>query len=772
MKIINAFKKPFVTAELQLLRYPRLLLLMICIACGLSLYYTIENLRIDTDTTRILSSKLPFQQDRQRLLKAFPQDDQAILVVVDADSPELTSRALSYLGAQFSKQTQQIELVYIPGEEPFFKQNGLLYLELEDVEELAAKLAEAQPFIGKLGQDNSLKNLLSIIELAINTDERELPVDLNPLLNKIQTAIQAVAEGNDYQLSWQQLMLGENLDLLTTQRFILLKPKLDYSSLTPAENPLKVVRAITDNAAELYPETTIRLTGEVVLEHEEMEIIRDSTQLALLFSMTLVCIALMLGFRSVRLTVATLTVLLMGLMLTAGFATLAIGRLNLISIAFSILYIGIGVDYAIQLCLRYQELLQQGVLQQQALRRAIHQVAPSITLCAITTSVGFFSFIPTAYTGVSELGMISGVGMFIALLITLTALPALLKIMPLRSVRAKTNRTMLPEWIYFLPLRHQSLIKWTSLLLTIAAIGFLTRVSFDFNPLNLRDPNSESVSTFKVLLKSRVNSPMTLTVLASSKTDALNRAQQLKQLKSVENAITIFDFIPDDQDDKLAIIEGLSLLLGVNVTSFPAVQDDSLENQRLALNNLQVSIKSYLASHSDSALSESLGQLEVTLSQYLVKLKSESPSTQKALFNKLQTSLLDTLPDTMNLLFKGLGADYVSLDSLPEELSERWLNKDGIYRIMVFPREDLNEIDNLKEFITDVRQLEPNATDLPVIYLETGNAVVTAFQQALIGALLAIFLVVMIIQRSIKDTLLILLPLLMAAIMTGASTVL
>ncbi len=223
---------------------------------------------------------------------------------------------------------------------------------------------------------------------------------------------------------------------------------------------------------------------------------------------------------------------------------------------------------------------------------------------------------------------------------------------------------------------------------------------------------------------------MTLTVLATNKKDVLNTVHKLKQLDSVENAITILDFVPNDQDEKLAIIEELSLLMGLHLTSFPSPHDDTLQNNILALNKFQVAVKNNLATHPDSSLSEHLRQLDEVLGQYLVTLESESPPVKKAMLNKLQFSLLDTLPDTMNSLFEGLGADYVSIETLPKELSERWLSKDVIYRIMIFPREDLNKLENLEGFISDVRQLEPNATDLPVIYLESGNAVVKAFQRS------------------------------------------
>ena len=758
--------------ERLLLGHPKTVILLACIACGFSMYYTAGHLKVNTDTTNILSPDLPFQQDRQRFLKAFPQDDQAILVVVDAKAPEQTTRVLTYLGEQFRKEKQQITSVYIPGEGPYFDKNGLLYLGLDDIKDLSVKLAEAQPFIGTLSGDNSLKGLESIIELALTTEDRDLPVDLSFLLDKIRATIRADLDGKDYQLSWQQLMYGENLDLLTTQRFILLKPKLNFSTMVPAEQSLNSVWAIVDKAKQLFPGTRIRLTGEVILEHEELESVQRSASTASLFSIILVCVSLMIGYRSVKLTVATLIVMLMGTILTAGFAAFTIGHLNLISVSFAVLYIGIADDYAVQLCLRYRELLREQLPKCEALATALDNIWPSTTLCAITASVGFFSFIPTAYSGVSELGIIAGAGIFIALIISMVVLPALLNLLSPNTTKMVRTKAVFPDWVYRFPIHHRVAVQWVAIVLTLAGLTLLTQVRFDFNPLNLRDPNSESIATFKELLKTKETSPMTLTVLASSKAEALTTAQKLNQLASVENAITIFDYVPEDQEEKIAILEELALVLGFQMTQFPPLHEDSIENHTLALKSLQKTIDKKLNGLPDSPLSKSLRLLGDDLGQFLATLESDTQPMQKARLDKLQTSLLDTLPDTMNRLFSGLQAGPVTIDTLPPELFERWLNKDGIYRIMVFPSKDLNDLGNMKEFIAEVKEIAPHATDLPVIYLETGNAVVKAFQQALISALLAIFMVLLIIQRSFKEAFLILLPLLMAAVFTGASTVL
>jgi hopanoid biosynthesis associated RND transporter like protein HpnN len=771
MKKMSDLYVSFLTAlETGFMRFPKTLIFLVCIACAISLYYTARNLGINTDTTKILSQDLPFLQDRARFLKAFPQDDQAVLVVVDAKTPERATQALDYLGAQFKNEKQQIKSVYVPGGGDFFNRHGLLYLDFDDLNELTGKLSKAQPFIGTLSGDNTLKSLLSIVSLALSSDDQELPVDLSPLLNNIRAVIEALLNGKNLQLSWQQMTLDKDQDLLTKQRFILLKPELDYNKTVPAEQSLQKIRGIVENAKNEFPSVEIRLTGEVVLEHDELKSVVFSTELASIFSAILVFLALLIGFRSLKLVLITSTVLLMGLALTAGFATLAVGHLNLISIAFALLYIGIGDDYAIQLNLRYKELLRQNLPQQEALSQAVRKVVPSMALCAAATSVGFFSFIPTAYVGVSELGIIAGGGILIALMISMTVLPALLRLFPLKP--AKASQSALPAWVYDVPIRYRSYFKWIAIGLTLAGLALLTQVRFDFNPLNLRDPSSESVATFKELLKTKTSSPMTLTVLAENAEEAQAKARQLKELKTVEDALTVFDFIPKDQQQKLDAIQELALVMGGSLDNFPPLRKDSAANHREALIKFKKAVEQSPEKNPGGELSENLQSLQKVLDRLLAELDSKPLPEQEAMLDRLQRNLIGTLPDMMNRLGKVFDAELVTLEQLPKDLSERWLSKDGIYRIQVFPAENLNDQDNLKAFIAEVRQIAPNATDLPVIYLESGNAVVKAFQQALITALAMTALVLFLVRRSIKDTVLILLPLLMTAILTGASTVL
>jgi uncharacterized protein len=752
--------------------HPILWLLLAVTVCGLSMTYTRTHLGINTDTTKILSDELPFQKERQRLERTFPQDISAILLVVEARTPEQASAAVQQLGKRLRAEKNSIQSVYIPGEGDFFEREALLFLEPDALRELTVKMAEAQPFIGRLSANNSLPELLAILGQAIEQGAGTLPVDLDPLLNRIEAAVQAVLNGETYQLSWQQLMLGDDAMLSPTERFVLIKPVFDFSLIVPAEEALTTVRKAADHLEALVPGLRIRMTGEVAMEYDELNTVRHDMTIAGIVSLTLVCLCLGIAFRSLRLVVSTLAVLIAGLILSAGFAALAIGYLNLISVGFAVLYIGLGVDYAIHLCLGYRERIQQSQPNKEALIGATRAVGPSLLLCAITTSIGFFAFIPTAYSGVSQLGLISGVGMFIGFFLTLTMLPALLALFPLRPGRSITPLIRLPEWAYHFPLRHRRSIRWGALILALIAPTLLTQIHFDFNPMNLRDPYSESVVTFKKLLTRRETSPLTLAVLTDGADDAVATAARVETLETVDKAVSILDFIPDQQYEKLAMIEDLALLLGPQQKPFPKPKIESVGDQIRALKRFMLILNRAIENRQKAA-SAPLIRLSDRLRDLLETVAMSPPDIQQRLLNRLQSSILGTLPATMNRLYAALDAAPIDgIDNLPKPLVERWVSEEGVYRVQIFPKKNLNKIENFREFVNDVQAIEPTVTDLPVIYLESAKAVLTAFQQALISAVIAILVILLIVLRNLKETFTVLVPLLLASLLTGAATVL
>lgn len=749
----------------QVLRFPWILILLTISLTAASLHYTINNLGVNTNTAEMLSPDLPFQKNRQRIEAEFPQDANVIILVVDALTPEETSQAANTLAEALKSQTDNFSSVYIPTENDFFRQQALLFLDQDELDELAIKLTEAQPFIGYLSQNYNLEGLFDIIIKALKKTDDTLPMDLDPLLVSINDAISHQLNNQAYSVSWQNLLAADKLNTETNRTIVIARPKMNYDEILPAEHALTAARETVNLIMSEKPGVRIRMTGETALEHEELESVTEGAVIAGIVSLILVCTSLWVGLRSFKLLIATLITLIIGLILTAGFATIAIGHLNLISIAFAVLYIGLGVDYAIHICLHYRECRVQGMENREAISDSIHTVGFSIFLCAITTSMGFLAFIPTDYSGVSELGIISGGGMFIGLVVSLTLLPALLTVLSLKNVKPiKSTFSLGP--IATLPFHHATRIKVYSILFALFSGALLTQLVFDSNPINLRDPSSESVSTIKELLASQTDSPFALSTLAPDIESAQQLAQQLEQLPSVHNTIFLSDLVAKNQDEKLETIEDLDLILGNQLTTFDNELKDT--NPRQALLTLRSAITEVLEKETTQAPRATLVQLQNNINLFL-NTQTEVDTTPAI---TLEKNILGLLPYTMNRLKTSLTAMPYQLADLPAYILSHWLSPNGLYKILIMPEEDQNQVENLKQFVLEVQAVSPSSSGLPVADQASGVAVVNAFIQAFTGAVVAIFLLLLIILRDIKSTLLVIGPLLLAGLLTGATNVL
>ncbi|HEY8096711.1 MAG TPA: MMPL family transporter, partial [Methylobacter sp.] len=762
--------------ERQIMRCPWTLLLLSLLLCGATLHYTIKNLEINTNTAEMLSPDLPFQQNQAHFNQAFPEDATTIIFAVEAQTPEESSQAASKLAVQLNKATDRFDSAYIPTDNVFFRQQALLYLDQDDLDIFAKKLTDAQPFIGHLAQNYHLEGLFGIIGQALNRHDHALPMDLNPILLAIDTVLNNQLIGQPRYLSWQNI-LSENkpnadnvkdaADTNVNRTIVIAKPRMHFNEMLPADVALSAAREISQAIMAENPSLSIRMTGETALEHEELESVTKGATFSGLISLVLVFVVQWIGLRSVKLLITTYIVLVMGLILTAGFAAVTVGHLNVISIAFASLYIGLGVDYAIHICLHYREGKADGLSNSEAILISIRDVGSSLFLCALATAIGFFAFIPTDYAGVSELGVISGGGIFIGLIISLTVLPALFCVFPVKNVKP-IRSPLTPAFIITFPFRFSTGIKIVSILLGIGACFVLTDLTFDYNPINLRDPNSESVLAIKDLLKSKTDSPFALTALVNSLEAAGKISGQLTQQPSVHDTITLASFVAKDQDEKLATIEDLNLMLGGQLKNFDNTLDTA--NQQAALIKFNEALKKAIIEKSPNVPLQTLQQLQQRIEAFM-KQADASP-TPEAGYVQLERNILGLLPFTIERLRTSLTAIPFGLDDLPSEIRSHWISATGLYRVLITPEKDQNKPDNLKEFVTQVQAIDNTVSGLPIINQAGGDAIVKAFIKAFSGAFIAIVVLLLLMYRNVRKTLLIIMPLLLAALLTGATNVL
>ena len=744
---------------------------------------TITRIGINTNTTDMLSEELPFRRYDRALSQAFPQFSDNLIVVVEAATPDLADDGARRLAAALAARPALFEEVFYPDGAPFFRRNGLLYLEPGELAALGDRLAEVQPLLAALAVDPSLRGLAGVLRQALDEGGPEAAAALGRALDHFSETAEALATQRSggapaWPLSWQALLSGEAPEPADKRRFITVRPVLDFASLEPAAAAISAVRALADELGLTADRgLRVRLTGSAVMFQDELHSLRDGMGLVGLISAVLVVGLLVLGLRSLRLVAATLVTLIAGLIWTAGFATLAIGELNLISVAFAVLFIGLSVDFGIHFCLRYREAVEGGAgggagggpggdtTPEAALVEAARGVGGALTLCAVAAAIGFFSFLPTAYRGVSELGLIAGVGMFIALFANLTVLPAILSLAPL-GPSGRVPRSPLGDRLQRLARARPRRVIGGALALGLAAAALLPFARFDDDPLNLRDPAAESMTTLFELFDDPRVTPYAAAVLAPSLEAGATLAARLEALPEVASARAISDLVPADQDDKLAMIDEMAVFLGplfLGPLSQGARAPPPGPDQRwAALDGLR------------EALGETQGApvpAARRLADALDRLAEDGGGWSPAALIQLEDLWLGGLPGRLEALGAALEADSVTIDDLPADLRARYLAADGRVRVEVLPAEDLRVPAARARFVDAVRAIAPQVTGTPVTLTEAGRAVIQAFGEAAAYALILIVVLLLVVLRSARDSLMVLAPLVLAALLTVGATV-
>ena len=746
------------------IRRPRQVLGAIAVSTLLFGAYAATHLGVNMDNkTAMLSQDMPFQQHARAFEVHFPVLDDSLLLVIDSGSKEAGSadagrEAARLLAQALETRSDLVRSVFPADADPFFEKHALLYRSVEDLETFSDQLVRFQPVLGELSQSPDLATLSHVINQAL-TLGAGAPEELEPLLDGFGDATMAVYEERPLRISWQDLLLRESSFKTSSFSILVVDPVLDFDALLPADRVLSGIRAI---AAELGIDADhglrLRITGYPALNDEEMRGLVFDVGVAGLFSFAVVLAVLAWTFRSGAMVLSSAITLIVGLVWCAAFAAFAVGRLNVVSVAFAVLFIGLGVDFAIHLGLHVLERRRKGDDHASAFSHATADVGPALLLCAVTTSVGFFSFVPTDYKGVAELGLISGTGMFVIFGLTLTLFPALL-----------TRGFPMPETLLARarPSRRGG-ISPTFVLALAAGAGLLAlpaawQVRFDSNVVNMRNPATESVRTWNDLLQSGSGSPWYIDVLGRDLDEAGRLAETIGALELVSETRQLTDFVPTEQDDKLLILEDLALLLDIprtegrhGVDIDPAVQIDALRSLHATLAGSEL--------WRAGALSGSMIAFRDRLQTFLERVEQEPDPTP--VLAALEESLLGRFPQQLERLQAALDPGPVVLADLPSRLRTRMLAKDGSARLQVFPTRDLNDDHELVAFVDAVRSVVPEATGLPVNLVEFGRATSTSLRSALGIAIVTIAGLLLLLWRSPRDAMLALTPLLLAALWT------
>jgi hopanoid biosynthesis associated RND transporter like protein HpnN len=429
-----------------------------------------------------------------------------------------------------------------------------------------------------------------------------------------------------------------------------------------------------------------------------------------------------------------------------------VGSLNLLSIAFAVLFVGLGVDFGIQFSVRYRsERFKSNDLQTALLKAAEYSAVP-LSLAAMATAAGFLSFLPTDYKGVSELGKIAGVGMLVAFFSSITVLPALLSLLNPPGEKEPVGYAFLAPVDHFLE-KHRVIIIVGTLLVAVAGLPLLYFLRFDFNPINLRNPRVESIATFLDLRNDPNTGANAINVMTNSEADAKKIEAKLAQLPEVLRVMSLDSFVPPDQPEKLKLIAQGAKVLN------PALTPESIDAPPTDAENVEA-LKGTVESLRRTA-GDAKGPGAVA-SRRLADALSRLADSNEAVRNKTQAIFVTPLKVVLDQLKNALQAKPVSLKTLPPDLVREWKTKDGLMRVEAQPRGDPNDNETLRKFAAAVLAAEPKAVGGPVSILKSGDTVVKAFIHAGIWALVVISFLLWLTLRRITDVLLTLVPLLVA----------
>lgn len=743
---------------------PWLTIVAALVLAALALAVVADRFAMTTDTAELISPNVDWRKQERAMETAFPQLRDVMLVMIDGATPEQAEDAATRLAARLAADKTHFRRVSRPDGGDFFGREGLLFGSEKDVRYATSALIEAQPMLGPLAADPSLRGVAgAVATMADGVAAGQVSADrIDKPIRALADAVDGALAGKPRPFSWQTLFGGQGGALAApTRRLILVQPVLDHGALMPGEAAEAAVRqAAGALGLDAAHGIRVQFTGEVPLADEEFATLQENIGLVGAIMLGAMLITLWLATRSARLVSAILATILLGLVITMAIGLLAVGRFNLISIAFIPLFVGLGVDFGIQICVRYNAERASGAAPDAALRQAAAVLGAPLTLAAGAIFLGFGAFLPTEYIGIAELGVIAGLGMVVALALSVTLLPALVIVFRPGAPRGETGFAQLAPVDRLLE-RRRGAVLWTFVAALAASIALLPWVVFDFNALHLRDPHAPAMRALAELTRDPDRTPNTIDVLAANRADAAALAAKLSKLPAVSHVVSLDSFVPEDQPPKLALIQDAALLLDVTINPLDIAPPPADADLVAALG--QSAVKLRAAAKGDAA-----GQDMLRLADAFDRLARAS-AAKRAEVNALLVRPLGVMLDQMRL---ALQASPVTRADLPPDLVRDWAAPDGRMRLQVFPSGDSNDNTVIRRFRAAVAGVTPAISGLPVATQAAAGTVAGAFVKAGIIAFLLVSALLFAVLRDLREVAFTLAPVVLSIFLTLGSCVL
>ena len=760
-----------------------------CLALGFT------RLDIQTDQLELISSDHPLIALDEKLEPFNFDGKTTFTAVIEAPTPE---RGLSFLNALVthikSDPAHYREVVYRVNPD-LVRPWALLYLDRKELLQIGRQIEDHADMIDKLSEEPDLINFFRLVnqEMARRMvgelftgfldDEKpkekgqpeEEPFDLGFLIQTLDGLASYFRNSPRYVSPWTSFFKSDAWDMEKEgyfweggKRFLFLSviPKKKGDGFNKAQDALDDLRKTIEELEAAFPGVRGGVTGQEALNYDEMETALTDMSHATWVSLLGVAILLVLFFRGLRRTWIQMVSLGVGLCWTLGWTTLFIGHLNILSIVFAPLLCGLGVDYGIHWFARYEEEERgAGNDRRGVILRVAERSGPGIFLAGLSTAFSFLPLVLTGFRGLMELGLITGVGIVLILIADFIVLPALsLLAAGTRKICSHGGPDDHRNLISFTP-RTAHLVLGAMGVLCIASLWSARGVRFDLNPLRLQAPNAESVVWEKILVEKSERSVLSAAVFASSTEEVIAKSQALKVLPTVSEVQNIFSFLPEDQGEKIALLKTmLPKIPEMCLIERDSTSEDSREIADL-LERIRFKLQEDQASQwgAQRPLLEQMARVRSLAGAILQGLR-ESPGALRILTEYRHRFQAD-LADTLDFLRDGASARPMTIEDIPRVLREQY-SQNGQYLIRIFPKGSVWEEEQLSRFIKDIWSVDKEAIGDPVSLYVFATAFKKACLLASVYAVIAISILLAFSLKSVRLTLLALVPLLVGTVFT------
>ncbi|WP_051261571.1 MMPL family transporter [Desulfovibrio inopinatus] len=732
-------------------------------------------LRLDSNQDHLVSPEIPYQRRYLNALENFGDQEYLFVVIQTGKNPkgmEQAKQFADHLAGLLSRRPDIIsEVRYRVGEQDF-KNKALYFAPLKTVESLSDGIDTMAPFARVYGRDPSLAHFFDeAAQLFLSPPKNAAKVRLEDItqatqpLGRLLDAMQhALSQGKVSPSTFSFMPQSGTFHYFFTHDNALLVMKVlpvkNFETMDVVGDALSFTRTAIDATRVTFPDVHVGLTGRPALHADEMHTTdKDMTRASIL---AIVCVGILFvlvlhGWLRPVLIVGSLVV---GMAWTFGFVTLSLGSLNLLSIVFALVLVGIGSDFGVHLAIRHMEETARGIEPKTAMKTALFDTGPSIVMGAVTSVCAFYTVVGSDFTGLAELGLVGGTGILLCLVAMLTVLPALMLVCTSKNPPVGAMLHRLPSMRFMRPIfkYHRGLLLVIALV-SFAGLPFLYDVHFSYNLLELQADGLESVRFEKKL----VNSADESTWFAMSAANDIDGVQRLeaafRNTPGVAKVESVLEYLPKQQEEKERLLHRAAQALA-GVTVAPAVVgvdpvqlDEALMFFQGALESLSDKLFAMAASAPLTAVAELIEKVEAVRDILI----TDSASASR--LQGLQTTLRNEFADTLTHLLPMLSTSPAEIDDLPASIRDLTIGKDGRYLVKIMPKDNIWQFDKLTTFVAALRTVDPDVTGVPVGVYESSQLMHRTFMIAALTTLVLVAGILWVYERNIVAVALNLLPL-------------